>query len=649
MRLGGMRKWPSGPKFLRRTVVALTTAGVALVAATPPATAVDPSVAHAWAITRSPDGHLHVVRGLAAARARMDREVGRTSTDVLTYEQDVPVHADYIENDPRRPEQWALDRVPYEAVWGATKFGAGMTVAVVDTGVEAAHEDLAGSVVAGTDLAGDQAQVDPADNGMVDPGGHGTHVAGIIAAHANNGRGIVGAAPGAHIMPVRVLDAHGSGTSSGVADGVIWAADHGARVINLSLGGGPSDGMRTAIQYARSKNALVFAAAGNGYQSGNTPTYPAAYPEAIAVAAVDSNLNHASFSNSGSYVDIAAPGDMILSTYGGSTPNDYEYMAGTSMATPYAAAEAALLMAENPNLTNDRVEQIMESTASDLGSPGRDDFFGYGLVNPRSAALAASPTLNQGTKGNGYWVVTIDGQVRPFGHAAWYGDMHGKWHTGAIIAAAPTPSGHGYWLAGTDGAVYTFGDAHYFGSMYGRHLNGRIMGMAATPSGNGYLLLGEDGGIFRFGDAGFYGSTGGMRLNAPVLDMAMTSTGHGYWLVAADGGVFRFGDAVFHGSTGGRRLAAPVRSMTASSDGSGYWMVAEDGGIFTFNVPFKGSLPSVRSMYGMPYVSSERMRAIPTNDGYYILGVNGNVYAFGEAKYWGSAPGTWAVDIMQMP
>jgi hypothetical protein len=173
--------------------------------------------------------------------------------------------------------------------------------------------------------------------------------------------------------------------------------------------------------------------------------------------------------------------------------------------------------------------------------------------------------------------------------------------------------------------------------------------MAATPSGHGYVLLGMDGGVFTFGDAHFYGSTGSWRLNAPVLDMTLTPDGRGYWFVAADGGVFSFGDAHFYGSTGSMRLAAPVRSMTAAADGSGYWMVASDGGIFSFHVPYSGSLPGVRSAFGLPYVPAVRMRALPTNDGYYVLGLDGTVYALGAAKFFGSATGTWAVDIMQAP
>ena len=151
----------------------------AFVAGTLPAGATDPATANTWAVTRSVDGSLHVVKGAQASVAAMDTQLGRPGDRVLSLEQDQPVKA---MGDPLRPQQWALDKVPFEAAWGVSR-GSGVTVAVVDTGVAAAHQDLNGSVVAGTDFASDQASVDPWGAGMVDPAGHGTHVAGIIAAH----------------------------------------------------------------------------------------------------------------------------------------------------------------------------------------------------------------------------------------------------------------------------------------------------------------------------------------------------------------------------------------------------------------------------------------------------------------------------------
>ena len=600
-----------------------------------------------WAVVRGPDGHEHVVRNLDATIAVNDNLFGRMSSRVLSYERDEPVHVLWT-NDPYRSRQWALNSVSYESAWPISN-GAGVTVAVIDTGVLGNHEDLIGSVVPGTDYASDAATYDPARTGEVDPGGHGTHVAGIIAAHPNNGLGIAGAAPGVKIMPIRVLDATGSGSSSDVANGIIYAADHGARLINLSLGGGQSDGMRAAMQYALSKQVLTFAAAGNAFLDGNSPVYPAAYPEAVAVGAVDDTLHHAYFSNTGSYVDVVAPGQGIWSLWGQGT-HQYADMDGTSMATPYATAAAALVLGENSKLTAGELKSVLQTTATDLGTPGRDDVYGYGLVNPHRAQLAASPLMiNRGSKGHGYTVAFANGRVQAFGRARFFGDMRGRPLSAPIVASARTPSGNGYWLAGADGAVYAFGDARFLGSMRGRRLNGPIVGMAAMPNGQGYVLLGRDGGIFTFGSAGFYGSTGNIHLNAPVLDLTLTSDGKGYWFVAADGGVFSYGDARFHGSTASIKLVQPVRSMTAALNGSGYWMVATDGGIFAFDVPFEGSLPNVRALFGLPYVDSVRMRSLPSNDGYYILGIDGTVSAFGNAKYFGSGNAGWAVDLMQAP
>jgi subtilisin family serine protease len=611
-------------------LLALAMGGVPASAAAGPPAPTHARAGHLWALTKTKDGRLQVVRGDAVDRA----------SHVLSIEQDAAVHS-LGTSDPLRPQQWALDRVPFEVAWTATR-GAGVTVAVVDTGVRGDQQDLIGSVLPGIDY------IDHTD-GRIDPGGHGTAVAGIIAAHVNNGLGIAGAAPAVRILPVRVLDGSGSGSSSDVAAGVIWAADHGARVINLSLGGGPSPGIQTAMQYARSRGAVVVAAGGNNYEAGNGPVYPAAYPEAIATAAVTSGLQHAYFSNTGSYIDVAAPGAGIVVPWG-TGPATYAQADGTSFATPYASAAAALIVAENPALTAPQVTWILEGTATDLGAAGRDGVYGDGLVNPRAALLAAMPhPAGWNTKGHGYWTVDIDGGVHPFGGATFHGDLSHVSHTTAIVASARTPTGQGYWLAGADGGVFAFGDARFYGSMGGVRLGQPIVAMAATPTGRGYLLLGRDGGVFAFGDAPFYGSTGARRLNAPVLDLATTPDGRGYWFVAADGGVFSFGNARFYGSTGGMRLAKPVRSMGSAADGGGYWMVADDGGIFAFSVPFEGSLPVMRALGGWPYVPSVRLRALPSSDGYYILGSNGSVSSFGTAHNFGDRRGIWAVDLMLAP
>jgi subtilisin family serine protease len=648
MRLGGAHRARIRSGIARRVVaVGLVAIAAVLVVGNAPVEASE-TTKRLWAVTRDAEGRLQIVRGLDAAVASMDNRIGRPSAKVLTMEEDQQVRALWT-NDALRSSQWGINKLNWESAWATSK-GDGVVVAVVDTGVLGVHQDLTGKLVPGTDLAADAAQYDPWGTGAVDPGGHGTHVAGVIAARTNNGVGVAGAAPNAKIMPIRVLTAQGTGVSSDVAEGIIWAVDHGADVVNLSLGGGPSAGMQLAIQYARDREVVTFAAGGNNYEAGNLPTYPAAYPEAVAVAAVNESFNRAAFSNTGSYIDVSAPGEYILSTYGqGAT--QYAAMNGTSMATPFAAAVAALMKSANPGLTADDLISALKGSTVNLGPPGRDSWYGYGLINPRNALLESSPLkINKGTKGNGYWIATVDGRVYAYGAGVHhYGDLRGKALSAAVVAAARTQTGKGYWLAGADGAVYAFGDAKYKGSMRGRRLNSPIVGMAAMPTGDGYILLGRDGGIFTFGSAKFYGSTGSIKLNAPVRDLTITSDGKGYWFVAADGGVFSYGNATFHGSTGSLKLRKPVRSMTAAANGKGYWMVADDGGIFAFDVPFVGSLPGARSLYGWPYVSSVRMRALPSSDGYYILGIDGTVWAMGNARYFGSLKGVWAADLMQAP
>ncbi|HEY5172480.1 MAG TPA: S8 family serine peptidase [Acidimicrobiia bacterium] len=605
-----------------------------------------PGDARRWSVVRQRDGHLMVVRGVQAANLRPAAVIAPLDARVLSVETDGPEGALVTagENDPLRPRQWALDQTSFEQAWSATR-GSGVTVAIVDSGVDAAHEDLGAVVLPGIDY------IDSGRDGRYDPNGHGTHVAGIVAATVNNGLGIAGAAPGVRILPVRVLDASGNGLSSNVAAGIVWAADHGARVISMSLGGGPSAGIQIAMRYALDKGAVVLAAAGNNGATGNAAVYPAAYPEAIAVGAFDENLARSAFSNTASYVDVSAPGSDIWSTWSSSS-NSYAVASGTSMATPYASAEAALIISENNTLSAGAVTSILESTARDAGAPGVDPEFGHGLIDPAAAVVAATPRIaGYGSKGNGYWIVGPDGSVRAFGRAQFYGDVQqsGGAFPGGIVASARTPTGGGYWLAAANGAVLAFGDAHYYGGMNQVALNSPIVGMASTPSGQGYILLGADGGIFTFGDAQFHGSTGGMRLNARVLDLAITASGNGYWFVAADGGVFSFGDAQFHGSTGSMRLAAPVMSIAGAHDGSGYWLVASDGGIFAFGVPFEGSLPGLRAILGGTYVPTMRMRAISSKDGYYLLGLDGSIEAFGTARFFGSASPSGSIDLMLAP
>ncbi len=332
--------------------------------------------------TIDPDG-----RPVVTVRTATDRDAatglvvaGQDAPGAVSVETDVEVSA--AEVDPLLPAQWDLARIRVDAAWPRST-GAGVTVAVVDSGVDSAHPDLAGQVLPGADF------ITGTEGASIDPNGHGTHVAGTIAALAANGEGVAGVAPGAHILPVRVLGADGNGYMSDVANGIAYAADHGADVINLSVSATVQVAAVTnAVAYARSKGVVVIAAAGNARRSGSPTSFPAADPGVIAVAATAGDDSIAPYSNQGAYVDVAAPGSDITSTYPG---NRYGRMSGTSMATPHVAAVAALLKAADRALSPDQVELALTSSAVDLGAPGRDDDFGAGRIDA-AAALATVPT-----------------------------------------------------------------------------------------------------------------------------------------------------------------------------------------------------------------------------------------------------------------
>jgi serine protease len=314
----------------------------------------------------------------AAVAVRIDRKmrVAPEETTSATGTPSLVAASTPPSNDAYRSLQWALDTLNAESLW-TQQPGKGVIVAVVDTGVAGNHPDLAGRVVTGTDY------VTAGGNGFADGNGHGTHVAGIIAATANNSLGVAGLAQGVKVMAIRALGDDGSGWGSDVSQGIVYATDHGASAINLSLGGGEDDVTRTAVAYAVSHNVVVAAAAGNQRAEGNPVSYPAAYPDVIGVAASDDTNEIADFSNTGAYVDVTAPGVDIASTY---PPSSYAYLSGTSMATPFVAAAAGLLKAADPTLTPARITSALETSAVDLRTPGRDDYSGYGLINP-SAAL----------------------------------------------------------------------------------------------------------------------------------------------------------------------------------------------------------------------------------------------------------------------
>ncbi|MCW2839639.1 MAG: hypothetical protein JWR55_1122 [Aeromicrobium sp.] len=290
-------------------------------------------------------------------------------------------------NDTYRNQQWALNRLRAETVWRKST-GRGVVVAVLDTGVSAGHPDLPNRVLRGWDFIS-------SDSRANDPNGHGTHVAGIIAARGNNRRGVAGLASQAKILPVRVLRTSGVGDTYTVARGITYAVRKGADVINLSLAGAVGDAhVEAAVAYAVRKGVVVVAAAGNSgcnVKGSYSPAYPAAYPGVIAVGATDRYDNVSSYSNCGSYVDLVAPGTSIVSTtvddpyyrVGCGTGVGYCRLSGTSMAAPYAAASAAVLISRTRHrLGGAKIRSIMVAKADDVGVAGRDAQAGYGLVDP---------------------------------------------------------------------------------------------------------------------------------------------------------------------------------------------------------------------------------------------------------------------------
>ncbi|WP_328750926.1 type VII secretion-associated serine protease mycosin [Streptomyces sp. NBC_00285] len=294
---------------------------------------------------------------------------------------------------------WSLQRIVLDQLWQSTK-GKGVKVAVIDTGVDTVNAQLKGGAVAnGKDF------LHSGGNGKIDKVGHGTKVAGIIAARKLDGTGFIGLAPEATIIPIRQNDDQGSGNVGTMIQAIKYAADAGAKVINISqdtaskMDPAVDAAFRAVIKYAQEqKDALIVAAAGNDGADGKIKkTYPAAYPGVLAVAASDRNNARAPFSQSGPFVGVAAPGIDMVSTVpvGGNCVDQ-----GTSFAAPYVSGVAALIRAKHPEWNYKQVTTQIEQTA-DRTTSGRDDFVGWGVIDPASAVnddttepSAGGPTVN---------------------------------------------------------------------------------------------------------------------------------------------------------------------------------------------------------------------------------------------------------------
>jgi thermitase len=322
----------------------------------------------------------------AAAAKRLNR-----SSLVLYAEPNRILKVSAIPNDPRFGELYGMDRIDAPEGWDAAGLGAfpasgGVKIGIVDTGIDQTHPDLSGQTVA---CARSQGLL-PILSGSIEVGqcaddnDHGTHVAGTIAAKANNGVGVAGVAFNADLVICKALGGPlGTGSTADVANCINWVASQGARVISMSLGGGASTTLQNAVANAwnNGNGAVIVAAAGNDGDS--TLNYPAAYAQVISVAATDSQDAHASFSNANADVEIAAPGVNVLSTVRG---GGYGTLSGTSMATPHVSAVAGVLRQLFPSENATAIRNRLDAAVNDLGPAGRDATFGFGRVNLCKAA-----------------------------------------------------------------------------------------------------------------------------------------------------------------------------------------------------------------------------------------------------------------------
>ncbi|MEV7089077.1 type VII secretion-associated serine protease mycosin [Streptomyces sp. NPDC093085] len=343
-----------------------------------------------------------------AARARrVELKPGRPRrryriAAVLTAASFLLLPATPAQADAIRAQQWALDAMHTEQAWRKAQ-GTGITVAVLDTGVDGTHPDLAGQVLPGKDLIGFGAR--KGDRAWAR---HGTAMAGIIAGHGHGpdrADGVLGIAPEAKILPVRVIlegsdpaRAKARAAKGGaLAQGIRWAADQGADVINLSLGDDsesahPEPAEDAAVQYALAKGAVVVASAGNGGEKGDHISYPAAYPGVIAVTAVDRYGTHAAFSTRRWYATVSAPGvDVVIAD-----PDRRYYEGwGTSAAAAFVSGAVALIRSAHPELTPAQIKKLVADTARDAPEGGRDDARGYGFIDPAAALEGAAKLAGQ--------------------------------------------------------------------------------------------------------------------------------------------------------------------------------------------------------------------------------------------------------------
>ena len=295
--------------------------------------------------------------------------------------------------DPMLPSQWHHYKIDMPGAWLTTMGSTTVPIAILDGGLDGTHPDLGSKMIPGYNFV--NLSMDTPDLT-----GHGTKVAGSAAAVTNNNLGVSGVAAYNPIMPIVVMDASNYASYSNIARGINYAADKGVRIINISITGTTSSlTLQSAVDYAWKKNAVVFAAAGNANTT--APGYPAACDKVIAVGSTSSADTRSAFSNYGTWIDVVAPGEAILTTTAGGS---YAAVSGTSFASPITAGVAALMLSVKPGLNATQLSDLIRSSSVDLGAPGFDEEFGSGRVDAHRAVLAAlqataapTPTVEEPT------------------------------------------------------------------------------------------------------------------------------------------------------------------------------------------------------------------------------------------------------------
>jgi len=332
----------------------------------------------------------HLIPAMAASLTEEEIENLKKDSNVAYVEDDAIFKAVAVGDE--YTNAWGVLHIGADVAHANGNKGMGVKIAVIDTGIDYNHEDLDGNYAGGWDFVFDDN--DPFDDNTIS---HGTHVAGIIAAE-ENGIGVIGVAPEADLYAVKVLDGGGFGLESWVIAGLEWAVDNGMDIVNLSLEGPHGESLQAACDSAYNAGILLVAAGGN--TSGGSVSYPAAYESVIAVTATDANDVRAYFSPVGPELELAAPGVDILSTVTIANGN-YSLLSGTSQAAPHVAGAAALSILSNTKdlngdglLDNKDVRRKLQMTATDLGDPGLDSIYGFGLVNAAAAACECNADCN---------------------------------------------------------------------------------------------------------------------------------------------------------------------------------------------------------------------------------------------------------------